>query len=209
MPPGKIAANINFDGGNVLGKTADLTFIGLGKSSLDAVVQSLAASQGRKLLGDQFPDRGFFYRSDQFNFAKIGVPAIYLDGGTDYVGKPEDWGTKQMEDYEEHHYHQPSDEYDPKWNFDGMIEDAQLGFFAGLPDRQRPQAPHLEPGRRVRSGAEAGAVRGWDGKERTRSYRWSEGRPRGRPFHFVERGSRTMGPTVLPSPPASSPRWRC
>ena len=146
VPAGKIAANINYDGGNVLGKTADLTFIGLGKSSLDAIVQSLAASQSRKLLGDQFPDRGFFYRSDQFNFAKIGVPAIYLDSGTEYIGKSKDWGKQQVEDYEEHRYHQPSDEYDPKWTYDGMIQDAQLGFYAGLQIANDPKLPAWNPG---------------------------------------------------------------
>jgi len=146
VPPGKIAANINYDGGNVLGRTADLTYIGLGKSSLDDVVRALAARQGRKVLGDQFPDRGFFYRSDQFNFAKIGVPAIYLDNGTDFIGKPKDWGKKQVEDYEENRYHQPSDEYDPKWTYDGMIEDAQLGFYAGLSIADTPRLPAWNPG---------------------------------------------------------------
>ncbi|HEV8578191.1 MAG TPA: M28 family metallopeptidase [Thermoanaerobaculia bacterium] len=146
VPAGKIAANINYDGGNVLGKTRDLTYIGLGKSSLDALVKDLATRQNRKLLGDQFPDRGFFYRSDQFNFAKIGVPAIYLDSGTEYIGKPDDWGKKQVEDYEQHRYHQPSDEFDPKWNYDGMIEDAQLGFYAGLSIADTPQLPAWNPG---------------------------------------------------------------
>ena len=146
VPAGKIAANINYDGGNVLGRTKDLTYIGLGKSSLDSLVQALATRQGRELLGDQFPDRGFFYRSDQFNFAKIGVPAIYLDSGTDYIGKPKDWGKQQVEDYEEHRYHQPSDEFDPKWTYDGMIEDAQLGFYAGLSIADTPRLPAWNPG---------------------------------------------------------------
>lgn len=146
VPAGRIAANINYDGGNVLGRTKDLTYIGLGKSSLDNLVQALATRQGRQLLGDQFPDRGFFYRSDQFNFAKIGVPAIYLDSGTDYIGKPKDWGKQQVEDYEEHRYHQPSDEFDPKWTYDGMIEDAQLGFYAGLSIANTPQLPAWNPG---------------------------------------------------------------
>ncbi|HSG41109.1 MAG TPA: M20/M25/M40 family metallo-hydrolase, partial [Thermoanaerobaculia bacterium] len=146
LPPGKIAANINYDGGNVLGRTKDLTFIGLGKSSLDHVVKALADRQGRKLLGDQFPDRGFFYRSDQFNFAKIGVPAIYLDNGTEFIGKPADWGKKQVEDYEANRYHQPSDEFDPSWTYDGIIEDAQLGFYAGLSIAENPTLPAWNPG---------------------------------------------------------------
>ncbi|MDX1480456.1 MAG: M28 family peptidase, partial [Woeseiaceae bacterium] len=77
--PGKIAANINYDGGNIWGHTHDVTFIGLGKSSIDDIVERIAAEQGRVVRPDQFPDRGYFYRSDQFSFAKIGVPALYLD----------------------------------------------------------------------------------------------------------------------------------
>jgi Zn-dependent M28 family amino/carboxypeptidase len=146
FPPGKIAANLNFDGGNVLGRTADLTFIGLGKSSLDKVVEALAAEQGRTLKGDQFADRGFFYRSDQFNFAKIGVPAIYLDDGTELRGKPAGWVKEQKERFEAESYHQPSDEIHPDWNYDGMIEDTRLGFLAGVAIAQDPTLPTWNPG---------------------------------------------------------------
>ncbi len=130
--PGKIAANVNLDGGNIWGRTRDVTYIGYGKSTLDTVVEQAVASQGRTVQGDQFPDRGFFYRSDQFSFAKIGVPAIYLDVGTDFIGQPEGWGVTQIETWEAVQYHQPSDELDESWNFDGMIEDAQLAFYVGL-----------------------------------------------------------------------------
>lgn len=131
FPPGKIAANINYDGGNIVGKVRDLTFIGYGKSTLDGIVDSIAASQNRVVNPDQFPDRGYFYRSDQFNFAKVGVPAFYMDAGIDVIGKPEGWGAKQVELYEEQNYHQPSDEFDESWNYEGMIDDAQLGFWVG------------------------------------------------------------------------------
>ncbi len=129
---GKIAANLNYDGGNIWGKTRDVTFIGRGKSSLDAVVERIAGSQGRVVKSDQFPDRGFFYRSDQFSFAKIGVPAAFLEAGTDFIGRPAGWGKQQIELYEAVRYHQPSDEIDSSWNFSGMIEDAVLGFWTGL-----------------------------------------------------------------------------
>ena len=128
--PGKIAANINYDGATFQGRTKDLTYIGYGKSSLDGLVKALLTKQNRVLVPDQFPDRGYFYRSDQFNFAKIGVPAIYFDRGTDYLGKPPGWGKKFKEEWEEHTYHQPSDQIDDSWNFDGMIEDAQIGFYS-------------------------------------------------------------------------------
>ena len=128
--PGKIAANVNYDGGSIRGRTRDLTLIGYGKSSLDGIVKTLLEKQGRVLVPDQFPDRGFFYRSDQFNFAKIGVPALYFDRGTEVIGKPPGWGRQQQEEWEEHTYHQPSDQVTGQWVFDGMIEDAKIGFHA-------------------------------------------------------------------------------
>ena len=132
VAPGKMAANINYDGGNLFGETLDITYIGYGKSTLDAIVEAGAALQGREVFGDQFPDKGFFYRSDQFNFAKIGVPAIYLDGGTNFKDRPEGWGREQLENWTEVHYHQPSDEIQDDWNYDGMVQDTKLGLYAGL-----------------------------------------------------------------------------
>lgn len=146
VPAGRIAANINYDGGNIWGRTKDVTYVGKGKSSLDAVVESIAARQGRTVKADQFPDRGHFYRSDQFSFARIGVPAVYLDTGTDFIGKPADWGKQQIENYEEHHYHQPSDELRPDWSFEGMIEDVQLGFWAGYIIANAKDMPSWVPG---------------------------------------------------------------
>ncbi len=132
FPPGKIAANLNYDGGNVWGHTHDVTYIGLGKSSIDEIVTMIADEQGRVVKPDQFADKGYFYRSDQFSFAKIGVPAMYLDTGTDFIDRPPEWGRQQQNHYTEVNYHQPSDEYDPNWNLDGMIQDALLGYWTGL-----------------------------------------------------------------------------
>jgi prolyl oligopeptidase len=98
------------------------------------------------ISADQFPDRGFFYRSDQFNFAKIGVPALYLATGTDFIGKPPGWGEQQLERYEAKNYHQPSDQIDVMWNFDGMIEDAQLGFHVGVNVANADEMPGWMPG---------------------------------------------------------------
>ncbi|HVT17284.1 MAG TPA: M28 family peptidase [Thermoanaerobaculia bacterium] len=141
FPPGRIAANINYDGGNIWGRARDVTSIALGKSSLDPVVAALAARQGRTVVGDQFPDRGHFYRSDQFNFAKIGVPALYLNTGTDFRGRPSGWGKEQLETWEATRYHQPSDRITPDWTFEGMIEDAQLGFATGIAVAQADAFP--------------------------------------------------------------------
>jgi Zn-dependent M28 family amino/carboxypeptidase len=144
--PGKIAANINYDGGNIWGRTRDITVVGFGKSSLDALVERFAANQGRVVKPDQFPDRGYFYRSDQFSFAKIGVPATYFDSGTDFIGRPDGWGEEQIERYYEVSYHQPSDEFDPSWNFDGMIEDSLLGFWIGVAVANADEMPSWLPG---------------------------------------------------------------
>ena len=107
---GRIAANLNYDGGNIWGHTHDVTFVGLGKSSIDEIVTLIAEEQGRVVKPDQFADKGYFYRSDQFSFAKIGVPAMYLDTGTSFVDRPADWGREQQNHITTVHYRQPSDE---------------------------------------------------------------------------------------------------
>ncbi|MDX1643017.1 MAG: M28 family peptidase [Thermoanaerobaculia bacterium] len=146
FPPGKIAANVNLDSANIWGQAEDLTFIGYGKSSLDTVVEKYAAEQGREVRGDQHPDKGYFYRSDQFNFAKIGVPALYISTPTEFVGRPEGWGEEKISEYVEQHYHQPSDELTDDWSFAGMIEDAQLAFLVGLEVAETPEMPRWNPG---------------------------------------------------------------
>lgn len=146
FPPGKIAANLNYDGGNIWGATEDVPLIGMGKSTLDEVARKVAEAQGRTLEPDQFADRGFFYRSDQLNFAKIGVPPLYFDVGTRFVGKPEGWGRETIDAWTEVHYHQPSDEIAPEWTFEGMVQDARLGFFAGLWIAETDEMPAWNPG---------------------------------------------------------------
>ncbi len=146
IAPGKIAANINYDGGNFLGRTKDLTQIGAGKSSLDALAKALVEKQGRVLVPDQQSDKGYYYRSDQFSFAKIGVPALYFDEGSQFIGKPEGWGRQKKDEWTEHVYHQPSDEIDDTWVFDGMIEDAMIGFDAGWLVAQADEMPTWNKG---------------------------------------------------------------
>ena len=146
VPPGAFAATINIDGLNFWGKTKDISFIGLGKSSLDGIVKDLVATQGRVVKPDLLPDRGFFYRSDQFNLAKIGVPAAYFHGGLDYIGRPEGWGKKMREEWEATTYHQPSDELKADWNYEGAIEDVQLYFYLGEKVAQADKMPEWNKG---------------------------------------------------------------
>ncbi|HEX8784344.1 MAG TPA: M28 family peptidase, partial [Steroidobacteraceae bacterium] len=144
--PGRIAADINIDSGNIFGRTRDVTSIALGKSSLDGIAARVAAAQGRVVKGDQFSDRGYYYRSDQFSFARIGVPALFFDDGMDFIGRPAGWGREQKEQWELHKYHQPSDRLDGSWNFDGMIEDAQLAMLSAWLIAQADALPAWRPG---------------------------------------------------------------
>ena len=144
--PGRIAANINYDNPNILGDTHDVTFVGLGKSSIDRILELIAGEQGREVKPDQFADKGYFYRSDQFSLAKIGVPAMYLKSGTEYVDRPPEWGREQQEHYTTVHYHQPSDEYNDSWDFSGLISDALLGYWTGLAIANSDEMPMWNEG---------------------------------------------------------------
>ena len=137
---------MNIDGGNIWGRTRDVSGIGFGKSNLDALVVAGAARQGRTYTDEQFPEKGSFYRSDQLNFAKIGVPALHLQSGTDFIGRPPGWGREQVEAWIATHYHQPSDEFDASWNLDGMVEDVQLLFDVGLAAANASGPPRWSPG---------------------------------------------------------------
>jgi Zn-dependent M28 family amino/carboxypeptidase len=146
VPAGYLAAVLNIDGINIWGRTRDVTAIGMGKSSLDRLVEAAASDQGRVVKPDQFPDRGFYYRSDQFSFARIGVPGIYLDSGTEFIGRPPGWGKETIEAWEKTHYHQPSDELRDDWDLAGAVEDTRLLFHAGLRAAGEEALPAWTPG---------------------------------------------------------------
>ena len=141
VPVARVAANINYDGGNIWGATRDVTYIGYGKSTLDAVADKVASYQGRLVKGDQAVDKGFFYRSDQLNFARVGIPAMFVQGGRDFVGRPPQWGAAQIQQYTQQNYHQPSDEYDPSWDLTGMVADVKFGLMVGAMVANADEAP--------------------------------------------------------------------
>ena len=146
VPADQIAVDINIDGLNIRGRTKDVSSIGLGKSNVDDYVRALAAMQNRIVVGDLFPDRGYFYRSDQFNFAKVGVPAAYIKSGLDYVGRPPGWGKQQQEHWIATHYHQPSDELTDDWDLSGAVEDVRLNFHLGYQLAQARAMPQWNKG---------------------------------------------------------------
>jgi Zn-dependent M28 family amino/carboxypeptidase len=131
-PLEKTVAEINMDGMNLLGRTKDIIVVGLGKSTLDDEVVAIAKSQGRVVKPDAEPEKGYYYRSDHFNFAKAGVPSIDTDYGIDYVGKPADFGQQMRDRYTREDYHKPSDEVRSDWDFSGAIDDMRLLFQVGL-----------------------------------------------------------------------------
>ncbi len=146
LAAGYMAAVINIDGMNFLGKTHDVNLIGNGKSDLDALVEAVAKWQGRVVVPDYFPDRGYYYRSDQFSLAKVGVPGVYLHSGVSIVGKPDGWGKEQLEAWVEKTYHQPGDEFDPNWILEGAIDDARLLMHVGLEVANQPEMPRWNAG---------------------------------------------------------------
>jgi Zn-dependent M28 family amino/carboxypeptidase len=122
VPLAQIAANVNVDETNFSGRTRDLVALGPDKSSLGPQLAAMLRGEGMQLTPKAHPEAGYFYRSDHFSLAKAGVPAITIEQGLDYVGRPKEWGLAQVDDYEAHRYHQPSDEYRPDLNLDGAVQ---------------------------------------------------------------------------------------
>ncbi|NCT74613.1 MAG: M28 family peptidase [Chitinophagaceae bacterium] len=132
-PASKTVANINMDGLNYYGTTRDIIVVGQGQNDLEDYLKEEAAKTGRIIAYEPHPEAGYYYRSDHFNFAKAGIPALYTESGTQVIGRDENYGKKKGEEYTEKNYHRPSDEYDPNtWVLDGAIEDLKLFFQVGL-----------------------------------------------------------------------------
>ncbi len=144
--PGLIAANVNFELGNVWGPTRDVMVYGKGKTDLDDLLALLAATQGRVLVEEPDVKAGWFYRSDHFSFARAGIPATWFKSGVDFVGRPAGWGEAQYASWIEHHYHRPSDQVEGWWNLEGLAEDARLAFLLAAAVATREALPSWVPG---------------------------------------------------------------
>jgi Zn-dependent M28 family amino/carboxypeptidase len=126
---------------NLLGRTRDLAVVGYGQSDLEDRLAAALAAQGRRMVPDPEPEKGFFYRSDQLSFARKGVPSLYTDAGLDYVGRPEGWGRAQRDDYTTNRYHKPSDEFDSGWVYDGVVEDLEAYYAVAIGAASDPAMP--------------------------------------------------------------------
>jgi Zn-dependent M28 family amino/carboxypeptidase len=154
-PLAKTIANINIDGLNQWGPTRDLTVIGLGASELDDYARAAATEQSRVLRGDAEPEKGFYYRSDHFNFARNGVPAFYAEPGIDFIGKPAEYGRQKRDEYTANDYHKPQDEIKPTWNLDGAVQDLNLLLAMGFRIGNAAEFPKWRAGNEFRAIREA------------------------------------------------------
>lgn len=145
-PLANTVAEINMDIVNVLGRTRDIEIIGAGQSSLDDAVKIVAAEQGRVVKPDAQPEQGFYFRSDQFNFARAGVPALYIHPGIDFIGKSAEWGLQMREQYIRDDYHKPSDQIKSYWDLSGAVEDLRLLAEVGYRTANDNGIPTLKPG---------------------------------------------------------------
>jgi Zn-dependent M28 family amino/carboxypeptidase len=145
-PLARTALDINMDGMNVHGRTRDIVQIGRGVSSLDDVVDTVAAEQGRVVKLDPEPEKGFYYRSDHFEFAKNGIPAFDPDEGVEFLGKPEGWGLEARRKFTAERYHKPADKIQPDWELSGAVQDSQLYFLVGYRVANDPHMPEWKLG---------------------------------------------------------------
>jgi Zn-dependent M28 family amino/carboxypeptidase len=159
-PLAKTVANINMDSWNIHGPTKDFTLVGFGASELDDYARDAAAEQGRVVHGDSEPEKGFYYRSDHFNFAKQGVPALDIGPGAEYVGKPPDYAKKIRDEWTEHVYHTPRDVVTSEWDLRGTAEDLKLLLAVGYRIAQADKMPEWKPGNEFRAKREDMLKRG-------------------------------------------------
>jgi Zn-dependent M28 family amino/carboxypeptidase len=131
FPLAKTVANINMDVLNSIGKTKDYTVTGAGQNELEDVLKAAAQQEGRYISYETHPEAGHYYRSDHFNFAKVGVPALESGAGTDVEGQGKAYGQQKQDEYTNLHYHRPSDEYSADMNLEGAVADLRLLFNVG------------------------------------------------------------------------------
>lgn len=146
FPIEKTVANINLDGGNVWGRTRDILSANYGLSTLDEVLKEAAKLQGRVFVKESLGNGGLYFGSDQIEFAKAGIPAIFPFSGSDYPGKPKDFGEKKWDNYAEKDYHQVSDEVRSDWDLSGAAEDAKWLLIAGFTVAQTEKRPDWKAG---------------------------------------------------------------
>jgi len=146
LPIDKVAANINIDGVNYLGATKDMVQLGSERSTIGPMIEAILKERSRTLTGDTHPERGYFFRSDHFSFAKLGVPAISLSEPRQFTGANAADLLKKQEAYNDKDYHQPSDQYDASWDFTGGADDMKVLTQLGWRIAAQPEMPKYNAG---------------------------------------------------------------
>ena len=154
-PLNKTLANINIDGSNMYGPTSDMATIGFGASTIDDIGMAVAAGQGREMKPEANPERGSYYRSDHFEFAKVGVPSYYPKNGRTYTGQPADFADKNVNDYIANRYHKVTDEVQPDWTFEGAAQDTVFLLQVGLRIANGDKWPEWKPGNEFKARRDA------------------------------------------------------
>ncbi len=145
-PLEKTLADINMDGLSLWGKTRDIEDISFGNSDLDDMLAAAATKQSRVMNPNSQPEKGTFYRADNFEFSKVGLPSLYTGAGRDVIGKPPGFGQQKKDEYVAKHYHQPSDEVNPEWDLSGAAEDLRLLLDVGYQVANSDKLPEWKPG---------------------------------------------------------------
>ncbi|HEY6187729.1 MAG TPA: M28 family peptidase [Pyrinomonadaceae bacterium] len=155
-PLERTLADINMDIMNQWGRTRAIVSVGYGNTTLEDLLSEMAATQGRTVKPDPEPEKGYYYRSDHFELAREGVPALtFLFPGTDYIGKPAGYGQQKREEYVAHDYHKVTDEIKPDWDLSGAVEDTQLLFEVGYRVAEGNTWPEWKPGTEFKAKREA------------------------------------------------------
>lgn len=156
FPSAKTVAVINMDALNIYGRMKDITVVGYGLSELDRYFDAEAAAQGRVVCPDPNPEKGSYFRSDHFPFAKQGIPTIYPSGGVDHFERGKEWTLAKRDKYAAENYHKPSDEYDPNWDLSGAIDDLRLIFNVGYKLSMESTFPNWKEGTEYKAIRDAG-----------------------------------------------------
>jgi Zn-dependent M28 family amino/carboxypeptidase len=141
VPLERTAAVVNIDGANVRGLTRDIAALGADRSDLGVAFAAAAKAESLTATGDPDPSKGSFFRSDHFPFARAGVPCISIESGVDYTNRPAGWGDQQAHLFNEQRYHQPSDEYNPSFKYDGMAQQVRVMMRIVLAVAESPELP--------------------------------------------------------------------
>ena len=146
VPANRIALGINLDVIYQFGPVQNVTMLGVDRMTFFPTAQKVTSALGLTIVPDQAPEQGLYYRSDHFSLAKVGVPAFSINQGMQVAGKPEEWGRARMQEWRTKHYHQPSDEYDPSWDFSSAVQIGRLAFWLGWEAANAAEMPNWLPG---------------------------------------------------------------